>query len=284
MDSTHPRRLRPWLAFLLGLLGLGYLYVGALPLAVAAFLGTWGFFALACWTRLIVLNSTVFWVIPAIILIAQIVILVHPVVIAIRTRQDVRHWYNRWWIYLAWMLSCALMGGTLISHRETIFGYTTFHMPSSSMEPTLMKGDFFMTDTWWYHTHQPSIGDIVAFERSDKPRVRFVKRVVGLPGDRLYAQEGILHRNGKAVSESFLHPPDDHNSFGRDFPEITIDSGHVFVMGDYRDNSEDSRYFGTVDISRVSGRATYIWLSIGSDRIRSERIGIDLRPDSLVGQ
>ena len=97
----------------------------------------------------------------------------------------------------------------LVADRATIFGYEPFPTPTVSMSPTVEKNEFFMTDTWRYHSHPPEFGEIVVFKGLDGPGIQYIRRIVGLPGDRIEVRDSVLYRNGHAVWEPHVHPIDD---------------------------------------------------------------------------
>ncbi|HEV7178391.1 MAG TPA: signal peptidase I [Candidatus Baltobacteraceae bacterium] len=119
-----------------------------------------------------------------------------------------------------------------------------------SMEPHISSGEYVVINTLAYRFSQPKRGDIVAFRHDgDTPEI-YIKRVIGLPGDRVRIDRGALFLNGQAVDEPYVHFKDQ-----RSFPEVTVPSGDVFVLGDNRANSEDSRFFGPVTDDHLIGRA-----------------------------
>lgn len=187
-----------------------------------------------------------------------------------------------------------------------------FRIPSGSMMPTLLIGDFILVNKFAYgirlpvlHTKmvdidRPKRGDIVVFRFPDNPSVDYIKRVVGLPGDRIAYYNKQLYVNGKRAALAALGPyvgvgqsrsmtgaihflenlSDIRHSIlikdGQPSVEGTfvVPDGHYFVMGDNRDNSNDSRYWGTVPEANLVGKAFLIWMnwdwdskSIGFDRI-----------------
>ena len=162
--------------------------------------------------------------------------------------------------------------------RERVFGYGTYAVPSVSMSPTVEKGEYFIADTWRYPAHQPMAGEIVVLELADGTGVRYLKRIVGLPGDRIEIRDRVLYRNGKPVDEPYVRPLDAVHFYGRDFGITTVESGQVFVLGDNRDNSKDSRAWGTIPISQLRGRAQFLWFSRGINGVLWNRIGTRLSP------
>jgi signal peptidase I len=184
-----------------------------------------------------------------------------------------------------------------------------FRIPSPSLEPTLLVGDFVAVNKFIYgirlpviekkiiNISQPQRGDIVVFRWPPNPKFDYIKRVIGLPGDKISYQNKQLFINGKKVAlhatqltpdktsfnvEEFIEdlPQVQHHIFQRtdvvpfDF-EITVPKQHYLVMGDNRDNSADSRYWGFVSDSYLRGKAFGIWMSWDNQkhRIRFKRIG-----------
>lgn len=149
------------------------------------------------------------------------------------------------------------------------------YIPSDSMLPTLEKGDRLIVEKITYHFGQPDRGDIVVFYPPDgsgfEPGNAFIKRVVGLPGENIRVTEGKVFINDKPLTEPYeLEPPDyklpdmDHDrmtTYWQSIPTeaeggFQIPKGHVFVMGDNRNNSMDSHVWGFLPIKNIIGKAT----------------------------
>ncbi len=160
-------------------------------------------------------------------------------------------------------------------------------IPSESMLNTLQVGDRLFVTKFSYGIHlpfiekeifslgEPEIGDIVVFPYPKDMSVDYIKRVVGLPGDVVELRDKQLYRNGKAVNEKYVIHTDPGSYYHRDnMPPRTVPPGHVFVMGDNRDRSEDSRFWGFVDKSTIHGKAFIIyWSSVDFVSIKWNRIG-----------
>ena len=138
------------------------------------------------------------------------------------------------------------------------FVVQAFRIPSDSMVPTLVQGDRVLVNKLSYDAHDLNRGDVVVFSRPpglpagpDEPE-DLIKRVIGLPGDELVTRDGDVYVNDRLLSEPYL--PEGTASYGLDQP-ITVPDDQVFVMGDNRENSTDSRVFGPVDTDSVIGRA-----------------------------
>ena len=126
-----------------------------------------------------------------------------------------------------------------------------FYIPTESMVPTLEVGDRVLVSKLIYLFSGPQRGDIVVFESPDED-IDLVKRVVGVPGDNVKVVRGSLYVNGERWEEAYLnYERPDESAYG----PITVPEGHVFVMGDNRANSADSRYIGPVPMDYLVGKA-----------------------------
>jgi len=149
-------------------------------------------------------------------------------------------------------------GGIAIALLVEAFLIQAFWIPSPSMEPTLDVGDRVLVNKLSYKFHDVNRGDVVVFERPPAASTGqngeikdLIKRVVAVGGDTVEAKEGNVYVNGEQIDEDYLEPgtPTDN------LPLTTIPEGQVFVMGDNRTNSEDSRIFGPIDEDAIVGRA-----------------------------
>ncbi|MCU1486274.1 MAG: signal peptidase [Actinomycetia bacterium] len=148
-----------------------------------------------------------------------------------------------------------VIGALVVALIVKTFLIQAFFIPSLSMYSTLDKGDRVLVNKLSYHVHDIHRGDIVVFERppkvADSAIKDLIKRVVGLSGDTVEGKDGKVYVNGKALDERYL----DAGTTTSDFPAQTIAQGQIWVMGDNRGNSEDSRFFGPIDKDLVVGRA-----------------------------
>lgn len=192
-----------------------------------------------------------------------------------------------------------------------------FRIPSGSMMPTLLIGDFILvnkytyglrvpvTNTKFVNIGKPSRGDVVVFRYPRDPSIDYIKRVVGLPGDRVRYVNKTLYLNGKEIDLNTLGgyssnktglPIPGYMLFEEDLEgvkhkilmepgkmpvdrDLIIPEGQYFVMGDNRDNSNDSRYWGTVPEANLVGRAFFIWMNWNFDEngIEWSRIGSTIK-------
>ncbi len=155
------------------------------------------------------------------------------------------------------------------------FLFQAFFIPSPSMEPTLIQGDRVLVNKIPYYFHDPRRGDIVVFENPNPDAVPdrglvggffhwlfqglgvqqpenedFIKRVIGVPGDTVQGKHGFVYVNGEKIDEPYL------TQETQPFDAVTVPEGKLFVMGDNRGNSLDSRFtLGFVPIDKVVGKA-----------------------------
>lgn len=172
--------------------------------------------------------------------------------------------YNRWYWYIAIIVAISISTNVLFSFRETIFGYATYHIPAASMEPTLQVGDYITVDTRY---SQPKLGDVVVFLYPQDRSTKYVKRVAALGGDVISIKNGNVLINGKVASSLSVPERMRQRKYSISMKEIRIPKNEIFVLGDRRDNSNDSRFWGTVPAADVTGKVTYIWYSRDTDRI-----------------
>lgn len=175
------------------------------------------------------------------------------------------------------------------------FIFQNFEIPSASMEDTLLVGDHVVVDrvtfapkTSWapFVRYRPlQHGDIFVFLSVTEPGLHIVKRVMGVPGDRIHLRNGVVYRNGQALNEPYIQHSA-YNQYRDDFPsvpaaedpqtspewkltmgshvegeDIVVPADSYFAMGDNRDNSLDSRYWGFVPAEHVVGRPMVIYWS-----------------------
>ncbi len=131
-----------------------------------------------------------------------------------------------------------------------------------SMEPSLHHGERLLVNKIVYRFRPPERGDVVVFRYPLDPSRDFIKRVVGRPGDRVEVMDGVVYINGQPVDEPYVN-----NLGGSNLGPQVIPPDTLFVMGDNRINSEDSRYFGPVPVKSIKGRAFFIFWPPGGVRL-----------------
>jgi signal peptidase I len=166
-----------------------------------------------------------------------------------------------------------------------------FKIPSGSMIPTLLIGDHILVNKFIYGTKipfsdrrvlifkKPERGDIIVFKYPENPKKDFIKRVMGTEGDVIEERNKTVYVNGKAILEPYVQHSDSSIRAGGNDPRdnfgpLIVPKGSVFVMGDNRDQSYDSRYWGFVDLNEIMGKALIIYWSWNPDDwVRFNRIG-----------
>lgn len=150
-------------------------------------------------------------------------------------------------------------GTNSLDPRARILGYTPYRIPSTSMEPTLLPGDFILSSSYAYSSMSPRRGDLVTFKYPRQPDQTYVKRIIGIPGDVVEVRNHELFVNGKQQSEAYAQHQ--NRSYRTRSGRWSVSDDHYFVMGDNRDNSADSRVWGLLPRDHIFGRVNYIWMS-----------------------
>jgi signal peptidase I len=164
------------------------------------------------------------------------------------------------------------------------FVVQAFKIPSGSMLPTLQIGDHLLVNKFLYWFTDPQRGDVIVFKFPQDEARDFIKRVIALPGDKVEVRGKRVYVNDKPVQESYavhLDPSMQENPHSpRDnFAPVQAPPGQLFMMGDNRDYSMDSRFWGFLDIKKIKGKAFIIYWSWDRERFRPrwERIGKVIR-------
>lgn len=157
---------------------------------------------------------------------------------------------------MAEVVESALMAIALVFLFIRPFVMQAFFIPSPSMCPTLLDGDHILVNKFVYRFREPRIGEIIVFKSppgasGDGTEKDFIKRLVGLPGDTIEVKDGSLYRNGKCVREPFLL----EQNIGYSMSPTRVTKGKLFVLGDNRNDSRDSHWWGTLERRRVIGKA-----------------------------
>ena len=189
--------------------------------------------------------------------------------------------YNRWYVYVILApLGMFLLQPFAIDLIKQVI--TAFKLPSNSMAPTLVSGDHILIDasaSWNGKTVQR--GDIIVFLFPEDETKKFVKRVIGLPGETIHIRNKLVYVNEVAIDDSaYAQRIDpgilDAQTNPRDnFGPVTIPEESYFVLGDNRDQSLDSRFFGHVRRSKIMGKVLLIYWSWddATNSIRWDRVG-----------
>jgi signal peptidase I len=169
------------------------------------------------------------------------------------------------------------------------FVVQAFKIPTGSMENNLLIGDHLLVNKFVFGPSESGLerallpigtirrGDVVVFKYPEEPERDFIKRVIGLPGETIELRQKKVYVNGSPIDEPYVHflePPGGPGSESEftsldvreRYGPVTVPADHYFVMGDNRDNSQDSRYWGFLPRDYVKGKALIIYWSYESDR------------------
>jgi signal peptidase I len=169
-----------------------------------------------------------------------------------------------------------------------------FKIPTGSMENNLLVGDHLLVNKFVFCPTASSLerallpvrdirrGDIVVFKFPNEPERDFIKRVIGLPGETLELRNKKVYVNGQPLDEPYVHflePASDSDEVTRfdvreRYGPVRVPDGHYFVMGDNRDNSQDSRYWGFLPRGFIKGKALMIYWSYDSERVEPTEPGL----------
>jgi len=142
-----------------------------------------------------------------------------------------------------------------------------FYIPSGSMEPTLQINDRIIVSKISYRLHEPERGDIVVFKFPHDTKRDFVKRLIGKGGETVAIRDSKLYINDKLVPEKYLPPG---LKINEDFGPVTVPEGHYLMMGDNRNNSNDSRKWGPLPKDLIIGKAVMLYWPLQHIRIINE--------------
>ncbi len=163
----------------------------------------------------------------------------------------------------------ALVAGMLL-RTYVIQGY---RIPSRSMEDTLQEGDFLLVNKLTYRFHEPKVGDVIVFEYPFNPSKSLIKRIIAGGGQVVEVINKSLYVDGERAEGKFPSKHIDYQVFSAEysnrdnFGPFEVPKGQYFVLGDNRDNSQDSRVWGFLDRKNVKGKAVFIYFSWAPDPI-----------------
>lgn len=278
-------RRKPWIAGVLSVLepGLGHLYSGQGRKAFVIFL-----LPLFLYPLMYFLISTDH-IVALLVTIALLAVFFYVFVLidAIRYSRTLGNeyeaqWFNKWYVYVAVVAGVyAVSSSTGYLFKSHLF--QAFKIPAASMEPTLKIGDHIFVDRR-PSARTPSRGDLIVFQFPRDPKVEFIKRVAATAGDTLEIRNKVVYVNGSPIEELYAMHSDNRTISAGGEPRdnigpTVIPPGSYFVLGDNRDNSFDSRYWGIVSSEQVRGTARTIYWSWdkSSSSVRWDRIGEQIK-------
>jgi signal peptidase I len=230
--------------------GLGHLYVGNLGLAVsiqAVIIGTW--LVLGMWGMLsTAIGLYVCLLIPFCLYLFAIW---HAAKLAKETDQNYEpRAYNSWWGYLGFILIFQIGFAYFAYKNPHILGVDMVVVKSTGMVPEVTEGDVLLINK---KDNTLSVGDVVAFYNSDVDLTASVSRVAAVGGDRVAIVYGQVYRNGQVEPALSTPEPLRQMDYSMSMEERYVPPGRVFLLGDYRDKSKDSRFFGSLPEYLLAG-------------------------------
>lgn len=274
---------KAWIAGLLNFLavGLGHFYAGGFKKALFLFFIIQG--TLIAIILILILKTPNAFVL-FIALLAGFLFFIYCVADAVKlskvNKQYIMKPYNRWYYYLLYWVIASFIIQPLVSTTIKRNIVQAFKIPSGSMLPTIQIGDFIITKTKIFIKNNLTYGDIVVFPWPKNPSKDFIFRIIALGGDEIEIKNKKVYLNGNYIEEPYIINRDskilDSKDFARDnFGPMKIPDDCIFVMGDNRDESNDSRFWGCVKKSSVKGRAYFIYWSWDNLKwnVRWDRLG-----------
>jgi signal peptidase I len=274
------RKRKPLIAALLSSLtpGLGQVYNGQMIKGIIFFCATNLLIVLLSFTGL----QFSFYGLAAIIMLALffwLFIILEALFAAIKIKEIKLKLYNRWSIYL--LLILLTFGIDYLSTGflfEDVLGIKGSQFQTGSMQPTLQKGEYIMISLKHYKTRKMQRGDLVLFKLPENPSKDFLFRAIGLEGEKIEIKERQVFINNRPLQEDYkiftksrkdskTKGPLSLDPFRDNYGPVMVPWGSCFVMGDNRDKSYDSRYWGFVPLKNIKGKALYIYLSGDITRI-----------------
>ena len=277
---NKPRK--PWLAAMLTLLtiGLGHIYCGEGKKGILLFCAgqlflVLGFVSFLCYPP----------VGPIILITASLLFILYCMVDSVKVarRHNISYTlknYNKWYVYFL----CCFLGSFVIQTATEATVKThiaqAYKIPAGSMLNTLQIGDHIIANKFIFTRSQPQRGDIVVLPFPKDPSIDYVKRVIGLGGETIEIRNKDIYINGIMLKEDYVIKDSStiipKDSGPRDNLEpLLIPNDSLFVLGDNRDNSYDSRFFGYVKRESLKAKVIYIYWSWDKDnlKVRWNRIG-----------
>lgn len=261
------KKRSPFLAATLSVIapGLGHIYAGSLKKGICLII-------FECVILLIVGLSGILVTFHGILLfiLAIFIFYLFSVIssarLALKNKQFRLKPYNRWYWYLCIWSILAIGSHLVMTYRTQLFGYQTYQVTANSMKPMLQTGDVIMVTTRYSH---PKVGDVIAFHTPLNEKVIYVKRIAATGGDTISIRNGTVFRDGKIEKKLDVPKNQREKPFSISMSTRHIPKGYVFLLGDWRDNSLDSRFYGIIPARDILGKAQYVWISPDAARIGS---------------
>jgi signal peptidase I len=219
-------------------------------------------------------NGRVAWVAMSLLIVGFWLGLFADTIRIARRREPAIRWYQRWWFYLGYAIAISLViDGVVRASRAN--WEEAFAIPTGSMHPTIMAGDRILVDKLRYRTTPIRHGDIIVFWIDNQDtyfgpgpappgRLCHVKRVVGLPGDTIEFRDERLVRNGSVIDEPYTELSSEQREIDprlKNTPSTVVGKDELFVVGDNRRESLDSRIVGCIRREDVLGKVAIVYWS-----------------------
>lgn len=263
-----------FLAFILGLLltGLGHVYAGRAQRALAWVMGILAIYMIFQWTHAL---SHFYGVLAeiAVLIFYTFYQAIDAWKVASKAKMPHLKFYNRWYFYLIYIL---FIGNLFYFFAMHIGNYRVYSITSESMAPALHKGEFIVVEYPYDYEQEHSQGDLVTMNLSDFvepgdgdkiPDAVYLKRIVAVGGDHYRRDYSKAKINQEAFYEPYVDAENEKSNLSTSIDSGKLSERHVYVLGDNRDLSYDSRDFGPVPVSSISGEAIYILWSPDNSRI-----------------
>lgn len=281
--ETKVKKRIPIIAAILSLLtpGLGQLYNGQILKGICFFLADFSIPILLFLARLHYQFYGLVVILLCLICI-WLFIIGEAFFIAKRKKEFILKGYNKWYVYLLIIL---LMNGTYIIPTDFIasitskfLGFSAYKMRTGSMEPTILLGDHLIVNTKYFKRDKIKRGDLAVFKYPKEPTKSFVKRVIATEGEKIEIKDKQVYVNDQPIKEEYkvhrdsktfaLEEYTDYQDLIRDnYGPTFVPLEYCFVLGDNRDNSYDSRYWGFLPLLNVKGKPLYVYFAKDKSRI-----------------
>ena len=246
------KKRRPFLAFLLSIVtpGLGQIYNGQFKKGLFYLVGFYLVYIVFSFLLLTFYGMIFYLMVTAGFF---FFIVIDALRGAIKVKAIELKSYNKWYIYLIIFLlsNVAVLPLLQWTIRNNIA--RAYKIPSSGMVPALLVGDHLIADMRGYKSKQPRRGDLIIFEFPKDPSKDFIKRVIGMEGEKVEVVKNKIYINDKLLDDPWGYFAKDYPALDT-FGPVFVPKDSLFVLGDNRNNSQDSRYGGFVNVKKVRGR------------------------------
>ena len=264
--------------------GLGQIYNAQIRLGFLLFFVTLLFYIL------ITFNNIFIWIFSVLIILSiWLFSLIHSVYQNIKVKEVELTNFNKFYLYLIILIFAFIFNAISLSNVK----FENYYMPSGSMKPTILKGDKFVVNSNFYLNNEINYGDLIIFKTNDD--IDYIKRVIGLPGDNIKIVNGQILLNNELISKIKSEDFIDNNERIRKYKEklfnveyevldimdnglvdntsnYEVPMGHYFVMGDNRDNSYDSRFWGFVPDYNILGIPVFSLINIANFKLKLKAV------------